>query len=75
MQNTRMDYSQEWLEHGYKELTIPPAAEGGWRMEPNALHIWPRGGFMMIALPNPDRSFTCTLFLAHDEFGNLKSTQ
>jgi kynurenine 3-monooxygenase len=62
---TRMNYSQEFLEHGYKELTIPPAADGSFRMEPNALHIWPRGGFMMIALPNLDRSFTCTLFLPH----------
>ena len=65
MQATRMNYSQEYLEHGYKELTIPPAADGAFRLEPNALHIWPRGGFMMIALPNPDRSFTCTLFLPH----------
>jgi kynurenine 3-monooxygenase len=65
MQSTRMNYSQEYLDHGYKELTIPPAADGSYRMEPNALHIWPRGGFMMIALPNLDRSFTCTLFLPH----------
>jgi kynurenine 3-monooxygenase len=59
------DYSQSYLEHGYKELTIPPVAGASgstFAMEPNALHIWPRGGFMMIALPNPDRSFTCTLF-------------
>jgi len=63
--STRMNYSQEYLEHGYKELTIPPAADGSFRTEPNALHIWPRGGFMMIALPNLDRSFTCTLFLPH----------
>jgi len=55
------DYSQSFLEHGYKELSIPPDG-GGFRMEPNALHIWPRGGSMMIALPNQDRSFTCTLF-------------
>ncbi len=73
MQGTRMDYSQDWLEHGYKELTIPPAADGGYRIEPNALHIWPRGGFMMIALPNLDRTFTCTLFLAHGEFDKLKA--
>jgi len=59
------DYSQAFLSHGYKELTIPPGPDGNWAMEPNALHIWPRGGFMMIALPNQDRSFTCTLFLAH----------
>ena len=59
------DYSQSFLSHGYKELCIPPKPDGSWAMEPNALHIWPRGGFMMIALPNRDRSFTCTLFLAH----------
>jgi len=58
----RFDCAHTYLEHGYKELTIPPAADGGFAMEPHALHIWPRGGFMMIALPNRDRSFTCTLF-------------
>ena len=58
----RFDYSQTYLAHGYKELTIPPGADGGWRMEKHALHIWPRKSFMMIALPNPDGSFTCTLF-------------
>ena len=66
----RFDYRQDYLQHGYKELHIPPAAEcggdpnrhGGFAMEPRALHIWPRGGYMMIALPNPDRSFTCTCF-------------
>ncbi len=76
MLGTRMDFSQEWLAHGYKELTIPPAADGGYRLEPNALHIWPRGGFMMIALPNLDRTFTCTLFLAHrgsPGFGELRA--
>jgi len=59
----RFDYRQRYLEHGYKELTIPPAPGGGHRMEPNALHIWPRGNFMLIALPNADGTFTCTLFL------------
>jgi kynurenine 3-monooxygenase len=58
----RFEYSQTYLAHGYKELTIPPAADGSWRMEKHALHIWPRKSFMMIALPNPDGSFTCTLF-------------
>lgn len=57
----RFNFSQSYLAHGYKELTIP-AARDEFQMEPHALHIWPRGGFMMIALPNPDRSFTCTLF-------------
>jgi kynurenine 3-monooxygenase len=58
----RFDYDESYLPHGYKELTIPPAPDGGWRMEKEALHIWPRKSFMMIALPNPDGSFTCTLF-------------
>jgi kynurenine 3-monooxygenase len=61
----RFNFSQIWLEHGYKELHIPPAAGGGFLMEKNALHIWARRSFMMIALPNFDGSFTCTLFLAH----------
>ena len=58
----RFEYDESYLAHGYKELTIPPAADGSWRMEKEALHIWPRKSFMMIALPNPDGSFTCTLF-------------
>ncbi len=55
--------SFEPLGHGYKELEIPPAADGGFRIEPNALHIWPRGGYMCIALPNTEKTFTVTLFL------------
>src|SRR5438046_2593735 len=55
-------YDESYLAHGYKELTIPPGPDGSWRMEKHALHIWPRKSFMMIALPNPDGSFTCTLF-------------
>jgi kynurenine 3-monooxygenase len=51
------------LGHGYKELEIPPAPDGGFRIEPNALHIWPRGAYMCIALPNDERTFTVTLFL------------
>src|SRR5450631_1309289 len=57
----RFEYSQSYLAHGYKELHIPAAA-GGFALDPNALHIWPRGSSMMIALPNRDQSFTCTLF-------------
>ncbi len=56
----------EPLGHGYKELEIPPAADGRFRIEPHALHIWPRGGYMCIALPNAERSFTVTLFLPND---------
>ena len=55
--------SEESLPYGYKELTIPPGAAGGYQLEPHALHIWPRGASMLIALPNFDHSFTCTLFL------------
>ncbi len=63
---SRFNFSQSWLDHGYKELHIPPA-EGAekFRIDGRALHIWPRHKFMMIALPNFDGSFTCTLFLAH----------
>ncbi len=64
---TRFDFSQSYLEAGYKEMTIPPADDdsgphGRFRIEPLALHVWPHGGSMMIALPNVDGSFTCTLF-------------
>jgi kynurenine 3-monooxygenase len=63
MQRTpRFDYSQSYIRHGYKELTIPPGPDGDYRMASHALHIWPRDTYMLIALPNPDRSFTCTLF-------------
>jgi len=51
------------LRHGYKELSIPPGAGGKYALDPEALHIWPRGGYMLIALPNPGGSFTATLFL------------
>lgn len=56
----------EWLDHGYKELEIPPGPHGRFRIEPNALHIWPRDHYMCIALPNEERTFTVTLFLPHE---------
>lgn len=63
LQRTSMfNYSQEYLDHGYKELVIPANEDGTHRLDKNCLHIWPRGEFMMIALPNLDGSFTCTLF-------------
>ncbi|MCU0330399.1 MAG: FAD-dependent monooxygenase [Candidatus Kapabacteria bacterium] len=65
MRQDRFDYSQTYLAHGYKELHIPPAADGGFVLDKNSLHIWPRHSYMMIALPNLDGSFTCTLFFAH----------
>lgn len=58
----RFDHEQAYLEHGYKELTMPAGPGERFLLERHALHIWPRGGFMLIALPNRDGSFTCTLF-------------
>ena len=72
------DFSQEYLSHGYMELYIPAAEGGEFAIEKNALHIWPRGHFMMIALPNDDGSFTGTLFwpLKGDAaFSNLKDAE
>ena len=62
----RYDYSQEYLEYGYKELTIEAGPAGAWQLEKNALHIWPRGQYLMIALPNLDGSFNCTLFFPYE---------
>lgn len=59
------DYSQTFISHDYKELNIP-SVNGTFGMEKNALHIWPRGNYMLIALPNLDGSFTCTLFLPYE---------
>lgn len=72
----RYDYQQSYIEHGYKELTIPAGKDGSFQLEKNSLHIWPRESFMLIALPNPDGSFTCTLFFAYDgpkSFASLNS--
>jgi kynurenine 3-monooxygenase len=66
MKNDRFDYSQSYTKSGYKELNITPTSDGDFAMDPDSLHIWPRGNFMMIALPNPDKSFTCTLFMPYD---------
>jgi len=58
----KFNYSQSFQNYGYKELNLEPDEFGQFQLENNGLHIWPRGHFMMIALPNPDASFTCTLF-------------
>ena len=72
-------YGQDFLTHGYKELSFPPGKDGDFMAFKNALHIWPRGKDMMIALPNLDGSFTVTLFLSWDEgnysFKNLKTAE
>jgi kynurenine 3-monooxygenase len=62
LQHDRFQYQQYYIDFGYKELTIPAGENGKFLLEKNALHIWPRGNYMMIALPNIDGSFTCTLF-------------
>jgi kynurenine 3-monooxygenase len=71
----KFEYDESYLPHGYKELTIPPGPDGLWQMEREALHIWPRKSFMMIALPNPDGSFTCTLFWEFEGPRSFKSTK
>lgn len=78
LQSDRFEYSQHYIESGYKELIIPPGQNGEFLFEKNALHIWPRGTFMMIALPNPDGNFTCTLFLPFEgekSFQKLKTEE
>ncbi|XP_007481618.1 kynurenine 3-monooxygenase isoform X1 [Monodelphis domestica] len=70
MKRARFNYSQQYIPHGYMELTIPPK-NGEYAMEPNYLHIWPRNTFMMIALPNQNKSFTCTLFMPFEDFEKL----
>ena len=62
MRNDRFDFEQRYLPHGYKEVPMLPGADGDFQMEADGLHIWPRGNFMLMALPNPDKTFTCTLF-------------
>ncbi|MBP6431769.1 MAG: FAD-dependent monooxygenase [Ferruginibacter sp.] len=62
LQHNRFQYQQYYIDFGYKELTIPAGNNGEFLLEKNALHIWPRGNYMLIALPNMDGSFTCTLF-------------
>ncbi len=74
----RFDYAQDYIDHGYKELHIPAGTNGSFQLDQNALHIWPRESFMMIALPNPDGSFTCTLFFPFEgnpSFSKLKTDE
>ncbi len=74
----RFDYSQTYLQHGYKELCILPASNGEFKLDKNCLHIWPRESFMLIALPNLDGTFTCTLFFQIDgplSFDSIKTPE
>lgn len=75
---SRFNYSQTYLKHGYKELCIPANPDGTHQIDKNSLHIWPRGEYMMIALPNIDGSFTCTLFFPFEganSFESIKTEQ
>ncbi len=75
----KFDYSQKYIPDGYREILLPANADGSYKLEKNTLHIWPRGRFMLIALPNFDGSFTCTLFMPFDGhkhcFKNLTSKE
>ncbi|MBK7441807.1 MAG: FAD-dependent monooxygenase [Bacteroidetes bacterium] len=73
LKTERFDYNQTYEAHGYKELTIPAGLGNTWQIEKNALHIWPRKNFMLIALPNMDGSFTCTLFYNLDGEQSFKT--
>ncbi|EEB16860.1 Kynurenine 3-monooxygenase, putative [Pediculus humanus corporis] len=75
LKHPMFNYSQEYIEHGYVELSIPPDIHGQFLMEPNYLHIWPRDTFMMIALPNRDKSWTVTLFMPLKNFQELKKPE
>ena len=78
LQHNRFQYDQYYIDFGYKELTIPAGENGSFLMEKNALHIWPRGNYMLIALPNIDGSFTCTLFFPFEgnpSFESLKTPE
>lgn len=75
----KFDYSQKYIPDGYREILLPANADGSYKLEKNTLHIWPRGRFMLIALPNFDGSFTCTLFMPFEGhkhcFNNLTSKE
>ncbi len=75
----RFDYSQKYIEDGYREILLPANEDGSYKLDINSLHIWPRGRFMLIALANEDGSFTCTLFMPFEgdrnAFDNLKSKE
>ncbi len=78
MREDKFFYEQDYIEHGYKEFTIAAGAGETWKMRHDGLHIWPRKSFMMIALPNIDQTFTCTLFFPFEgekSFSGLKTTQ
>ncbi|KAJ3170078.1 hypothetical protein HDU87_008853 [Geranomyces variabilis] len=75
MRKARIDFSQKYIDHAWVELTIPPTANGEYAMDAHHLHIWPRQTFMMIALPNLDKSFTVTLFMPQSKFDAIATEE
>lgn len=75
MRWSRLNYKQEYIEHGYKELRMPPTEDGRFAMPENYLHIWPRNEFMMIGLPNRDCSFTLTMFMPFKIFDTIETEE
>ncbi|KAH9495524.1 hypothetical protein Btru_013497 [Bulinus truncatus] len=75
MKLSRFDYQQTYIPHGYMELNIPPNSKNEFAMEINYLHIWPRNEYMMIALPNLDKSFTTTLFMPFEMFESITNEE
>ena len=73
LQHPRFQYEQSYIEYGYKELTIPAGANEEFLLCPQALHIWPRGHYLMIAMPNCSGSFTCTLFFPYEGAASFSS--
>lgn len=72
---SRLDFSQSYIQHGYKEFCIPATGDGKWKFPENYLHIWPRCDYMLIALPNADGTFTATLFYPHAAFEAIQSDE
>jgi 2-polyprenyl-6-methoxyphenol hydroxylase-like FAD-dependent oxidoreductase len=70
-----IDFAQNYISSYYLELQIPAAPNGDYLIPPNHLHIWPRGNFMMIALPNQDHTFTCTIFMPLEMFEAIKNEE
>ena len=75
MQSPHFNYNQEYIDHGYKELLMPATIENDYAMPHNYIHIWPKQEFMMIALPNQDKSFTVTLFMPKESFDKIKTEE
>jgi kynurenine 3-monooxygenase len=75
MRQSPINFAQEYIEHGYKELTMPPTKDGDYAMEPNYLHVWAKGTFMMIAIPNNDGSFTVTLYMPYSKYTKIETEE